>query len=99
MSSAQLIEQFPRPKVAAQQQGISVEEYRKQMQRAAARRHASDERDGWRQRGAGNGGSGASASGQDMQDPVTQQLEELSGEKPASWANRDITAAIRTRVH
>jgi uncharacterized protein (DUF1800 family) len=83
MSSAQLIEQFPRPKVAAQQQGISVEEYRTQMQ--------EQQRDAMRQMNAmdggnaaqGDGGSGASASGQDMQDPVTQQLEELSGEKPA----------------
>ncbi|HXN64295.1 MAG TPA: DUF1800 domain-containing protein [Candidatus Acidoferrales bacterium] len=80
MSSAQLIEQFPRPQVAAKREGISVEEYRKQMQeqrQQAMRQMNAAENGGTSQ------GDGASGTSKDTDDPVSQQLEEMSGDKSA----------------
>ena len=80
MSSAQLIEQFPRPQVAAKREGISVEEYRKQMQEQ--RQQAMRQMNAAENSGAAQA-DGANATSKDMDDPVSQQLEELTGEKSA----------------
>jgi len=77
MSNSKLIEEFPRPELAARREGISVEEYRKQIQQqqqAAQRAMMNPD-------GAGNGARGAAGSNGDE---IAQQLQAMAGPDKAS---------------
>jgi len=78
MSNAKLIEEFPRPQVAARKEGISVEEYRKQIQQqqqAAQRAMMNPD---------GNDGAAAGAYG----DEVARELQAMAGPDKASNLNK-----------
>jgi uncharacterized protein (DUF1800 family) len=80
MSNAKLIEEFPRPAVAAKKEGISVEEYRKQQQeqqRAAQRAMMGGGDQDQSMQGAA-GAQSTGANGERAQDPVMQQLQDMS---------------------
>jgi uncharacterized protein (DUF1800 family) len=66
MSSAQLLEQFPRPELEARREGITVEEYRRQQLQMAGGGMQTDHADGGSNNSASNAGGsagGGSASG------------------------------------
>ncbi len=86
MSNAKLIQDFPRPQVAAKREGITVEEYRKQQQaqQRAAQQAMTAGGNGDQQGGQSNG-----AAAQNSQDPVMQQLEDMSGDgKPSKMGKQ-----------
>ncbi len=88
MSNAKLIQDFPRPQVAAKREGITVEEYRKeqQAQQRAAQQAMAPGGDGDQQPSQNNS---AATPAQNSQDPVMQQLEDMSGDdKPSKMGKQ-----------
>ncbi|HET9402733.1 MAG TPA: DUF1800 domain-containing protein [Candidatus Acidoferrales bacterium] len=73
MSSSKLIEEFPRPQVAAKREGVTVEEYRKQIQQQQQAARAM-------MNGEGADGAAAGANG----DEVARELQAMAGPDKAS---------------
>ena len=80
MSSSKLIEEFPRPQVAARREGITVEEYRKQIQQ----QQQAAQRAMMNPNGDGNDGAAAGANG----DEVARELQAMAGPDKASNINK-----------